>query len=488
MSNDDALTDSASMTGPPPTQAGPVDAAAQTRWHKVLGTLKHFKGAIVAIAGVGAVLGGLTGYWTSYQTVKTVAAPTADSAALANMRGLSILVLPFANQTGDAQRTYVADALTTTITADLSRIRDAFIVPLATASSYKDKTASVQQIGKEAGVRFVLQGSVLSSGDKLRISAQLADTQSGAQVWTQTFDGELGNLFALQDQVTTRIGNSIGREMVIVAAREAETRKSSPKAADLMLRARALKLKPQSLKNFQEIEILLRKVLTLEPYHSNAMADLANSLALQALNFGSQLSADVKEKKYVEGRDLALKAKEIDPDNPVIYGPISFYAQSHDDYAGYRRASETRLALEPKNPSSFNNLAIALIYGGEPERAIELLTQAINLDPKHPLEVVLLNMGRAYFMLGDNDAAIGWYLKSLETNPAYPTTYAFLAMAYALKGEEAKARVAVADLHRVNPNFKFSEYRKPQSSSPAAYKEWFEQKYLPAARKAGVSE
>ena len=476
------------MTTPAPAQASPVSPHAHTRWHKVLGTLKHFKGAIVAIAGVGAVLGGLTGYWTSYQTVKTVAVPTADSAAPANLRGLSILVLPFANQTGDAQKAYVADALTTTITADLSRIRDAFIVHLATASSYKDKTASVQQIGKDAGVRFVLQGSVLSSGDKLRISAQLADTQSGAQVWTQTFDGELGNLFALHDEVTTRIGNSIGREMVIVSAREAETRKSSPKATDLVLRARALGLKPQSPKNFQEIEVLYRKVLTLEPDSSNAMVGLANSLALQALNFGNQLSADVKEKKFVEGRDLALKAKERDPDNPGIYLPISLYAQSHDDYAGYRRASESRLALEPKNPSSCNNLAIALIYGGEPERAIELLTQAINLDPKHPAEVVLLNMGRAYFMLGDNDTAIGWYLKSLETNPAYPTTYAYLAMAYALKGEEAKARAAVADLRRVNPEFKYAELRKPQSTSPVAYKEYFEKKYLPAARKAGLPE
>lgn len=169
-------TTSAAPTASQPDAAQPADAH---RLAKYLGKLKHFKGAIVTIAGVGAVLGGLTGYWTSYQTVKTVAAPPADSPALANMRGLSIMVLPFANQTGDPQRAYVADALTTTITADLSRIRDAFIVPLVTASSFRDKTASVQQIGKDLGVRFVLQGSVLSSGDKICISAQLADTQSG---------------------------------------------------------------------------------------------------------------------------------------------------------------------------------------------------------------------------------------------------------------------------------------------------------------------
>ena len=99
----------------------------------------------------------------------------------------------------------------------MARIRDAFVIAATTAFTYKDRPASVQQIGKELCVHFALQGSVLTSGEKIRISAQLVDTQSGAQLWSETFDGELTNLFALQDQVTGRIGNSIGREMVIVA-------------------------------------------------------------------------------------------------------------------------------------------------------------------------------------------------------------------------------------------------------------------------------
>ena len=96
----------------------------------------------------------------------------------------------------------------------------------------------MQQVGKDAGVRFVLQGSVLSSGETVRIGAQLADTQTGAQLWSESSTGELTNLFALQDKVTTAVVNSIGREMVVLAARESETRKSTPKVSDLMLRAR----------------------------------------------------------------------------------------------------------------------------------------------------------------------------------------------------------------------------------------------------------
>jgi TolB-like protein/Tfp pilus assembly protein PilF len=483
--------DQMNSTTSPAATASQADAAKSAVPHplaKYFGKLKRFKGAIVAIAGVGAVVGGLSGYWTGYQTVKTVTAPTADSAAPANTRGLSIMVLPFANQTGDAQKAYIADALTTSITSDLSRIRDAFVIPPTTAFLYKDKPTSVQQIGKDAGVRFVLQGSVLSSGEKIRISAQLADTQSGALLWSETLEGELTNLFALQDQVTTRIGNSLGREMVIVAAREAEMRKNSPKAADLMLRARALNLKPQSVKNFQQAEALYRQVLALEPNNSSAMAGLAVSLMLEAGNFGAGMDQSAREKKFVEGRDLAVKARELDPDDPSFYLAIGMYAGAHDDYAGAQRADETRLALDPKSLSAYNNLALTMTDGGEPQRAIELLTQAINLDPRHPHETVLYNMGRAYFMLGDNAAAIEWLLKALEVNPAFPQANAHLAMAYALKGDDAKARAAVADLRRVDPHFKFSEYRKPQSSSPAAYKEYFEKKYIPAARRAGLPE
>jgi TolB-like protein len=476
MSNDDAFTISAPTTEP-----------VKTRWSKLVGKLKRFKGAIVAIAGVGAVLGGLTGYWTSYQTVKTVAAPTSN-AAPATANALSILVLPFANQTGDPQKTYVADALTSSITSDLSRIRDAFVVPAPTAFAYKDKSLTVKQVAADAGVRFVLHGNVQSTGDKLRINAQLLDSQTGAQLWNETFNGDLANLFALQDLITTRIGNTIGQEMLIVAARESETRKSSPKVTDLILRARALTTKPQTLANWQQVEVLYRQVLALEPNNAGAMAGLARSLSRQVSNFGSALDGKVKEAKYVESRDLALKVRELDPSIPEIYSVIALYAIAHDDFAGFQRAVETWFALDPKDPSAVGYLGSVYLYRGEPRRAIELRIQSINLNPKHPADVTFQNLGWAYFMLGDYDSAIEAVLKSLEINPAMAGSYALLAMAYALKGDDIKARAAVANARRVDPHLKLDESDKPQPSFPAAYKESYENKFLPAWRKAGLPE
>ena len=279
--------------------------------------------------------------------------------------------------------------------------------------------------------------------------------------------------------------------MVIVAARESENRKSGPKAADLMLRAKALRLNNALQKNLQQEQDLFRQVLALEPNNASAMVGFAGSLAVEASNFDSQMDECVTEKKWVEARDLALRAKELDPENPDVYFALGSYTRSYGDRAGALRALETRLSLEPKNPSAYNSLAVVFYFDGEPQKSIELLTQAINLDPKYPTPNVLGGMGRAYFMLGDNDAAIEWIQKCLETTPGWISwyEYALLAMAYANKGDDARARTAAGELRRLNPNIKLSEFvDKPDSASTAAYKKWFETKLVPAWRKAGLPE
>ncbi len=237
---------------------------------------------IVTLASVGAVLSGLAGYWTTYHAVKKTVPSSASAQPPVAASALSVVVLPFKNLTGDASQDYVADGLTATQTADLSRIRDAFVVAAATAFAYRDKPVTAQQVGKDLGVRFVLQGNVQRNGTKILINAQLADANSNAQLWSERFEGDQSDLFALQERVTTLVGNSIGREMVIVAARESEVRKTSPKVADLMLRAKALVLKPQSLERWRQVQDLCRQALALEPDNADAIARLASALQLQA--------------------------------------------------------------------------------------------------------------------------------------------------------------------------------------------------------------
>ena len=397
---------------------------------------------------------------------------------------LSIVVLPFANFTGDPAQSYVADGFTASLTADLSRLRSAFIVDATTAFKYKGRSVTAQQVGRELGVRFVLEGNIQRSNDTVRINAQLADATSSAALWSESFTGDQANLFALQDQVTSRIGNSIAREMLVVAARESETRRKSPTVVDLMLRLRALALKARSLRNLEDMESLAREILKLEPDNMLGAGALANVLVLQATNFGSAWEDSVRDKKFAEGRDIALKARDLDPDNPGAYVALSFYALSHDDYAGARHAAETALALQPNRPVSYNNLAAVLLHCGEPAPALDLLRKAIALDPGHPSDVLEYNTGRAHFMLGEHEAAITWLRRAIDRNPGDATRHAYLTLAYLAMDNDAKARDALAELRNVDPKFEFMSLHAPTPSSPAAYKDYWTCRVLPAARKA----
>lgn len=449
------------------------------------GPLKPRSGKPLLAVGLAVAVLAAGGAWYLRGPLTSPAAPAAPAVSAAP---LSIIVLPFANQTGDAQKAYVADALTSSITADLARIRDAYVSSPATAQSYRDKNIGAQQIGRDAGVRFILQGNVLSSGDKVRISVTLADARNGATLWADTLDGDLTNLFALQDQVTNQIGNSIGRQMVIVAASEAEKRGSSPKAADLLLRAAALRLKVQTLPVLQQSEALNRQALALEPDNVPALADLAISLFRQAYNFGNQTPDEVREKQWAEVRDISARVRTLDPNNADILYAMGFYASKHDDFPGWRSSAEAYLAARPKSLLPYIGLANMHIALAEPKDAIARLNQALTLDPRHPPETIFTNMARAYMQLGDHDAARDWCLKGTQAHPAYPNCYAILAMVYADKGDGQRQQAALAALKRVAPHYRVPEFSKPQPSSPAAYKTYYEQQYLPLWRKAGLSE
>jgi adenylate cyclase len=446
------------------------------------------KPVLIASLAAVLVLGAAGVYWNTWTNAKAPTQGPQPGKVEAGAGPLSLAVLPFANLTGDPSQAYLADGLTASLTTDLSRIRDAYVVNAATALAYKDKPITAQQVGLDLGVHFLLQGSVQRNGGRIRIDAQLADTLSNAQLWSDSFEGDVADLFVLQDQVTTRIGNSIGREMVIASAREGEAHDRSPQAVDLMLRASALNLKPFSLPKFRETEALYRQALALEPGNSGAMAGLANSLVTQADRYGYELDDRVKQEKFAEGLGYALKARQLDPGNPAAYVALMVHAISHDDYAGALRAAESRLRLDPRNPVAYNNLALIRLQGGEAQTAIELETQGISLDPKSPRDGFFLTLGRAYFMLGDYDAAIEWSLKSLERNPAYASAFTVLAMAYALKKDGKRARAAVAELRRLEPDFRLTASQRPGASTPAAYRQYWENKYLPAWRLAGLPE
>jgi TolB-like protein len=238
--------------------------------------------------------------------VITSESPLAAAASSSTPVPLSILVLPFANHTGTESKSYIADALTTSITSDLTRITDLFVVPALTAFTYKNRPITLSSVAREAGVRFVLQGSVMASGRRLRIAAQLFDTKTSSQLWNETFEGELKNLFALLDQVTARVGNSVDQPMVIAAAPQSDRQITDASVGDLLLRARALGVEPQSPQRLSEIEAVYREILQRDGANLAAMAGLAANLAVQADWLAPYEHTDpAMIEKLAEARDLA---------------------------------------------------------------------------------------------------------------------------------------------------------------------------------------
>ena len=402
----------------------------------------------------------------------------------------SIAVLPFDNLGNDPKQAYFPEGLTASLTTDLSRVSGLFVIASATTATFAGKIIDIRQIGRDLGVRYVLQGSVQRGSDRLRVNAQLVEAASGAQLWSERFDGGEADLFALQDQITARIANSIGREINVIAATDAEKRKTNPQATDFLIRGIALFDKPQSLENLLGAEVLFCKTLALDPHNSDAWARLGNVILLQRTNFGSALSPEQKDEKLQEGRKAVEKALALDPKSARAHLVEGLLHRVLGDIAQSARANEAAVALDRNLTMAQSNLGSALMFLGEPEKAVPWIEQALRLDPLGPhIGVVQMNLGRAYVLQRRSDLAIEWLLKARSSNPKLPRVHACLAVAYAQKGDDAGARLALGSLLRDWPNFKIRDlFDPPGLLYPEAYRKLYEQVVIPNARKAGIPE
>src|SRR5215467_9623435 len=207
-----------------------------------------------------------------------LATPSISQPAAASR--LSIVVLPFANLGNDPDQQYFADGITEDLTTDLSRIAGMFVISRNTAFTYKDKRVDTKQIGRELGVRYILEGSIRRSGNQVRVNAQLIDAETDAHLWAERFDTDTSDLFALQDDVTSRIANALGVELI---AAEAARPTGRPDALDYILRGRAVLLKPRTPDTHREAINLFEHALALDPQSVEAQGRLAGVLAASVL-------------------------------------------------------------------------------------------------------------------------------------------------------------------------------------------------------------
>jgi adenylate cyclase len=263
---------------------------------------------------------------------------------------LSLVVLPFTNLSGDPSQDYFADGVTENLTTQLSRIKGSFVIARNTAFTYKGKSIDAKEIGKELGVRYVLEGSAQREQNRVRVNAQLIDAESGAHLWADRFQEDVADLFKLQDQVVARLADAVGHELVIAEA-EKGVRSKDPDAIDLTMRGRALiqSMSREATKEQNDAAIaLLEQALKIDPNESDALAGLALAYArskLRRWNPETDYTAKIL--------DLSERAIELDPNNVNAYLAKTFYMGFAHNWNEVIRIATAGLAIDPNSAALY---------------------------------------------------------------------------------------------------------------------------------------
>jgi TolB-like protein/Tfp pilus assembly protein PilF len=397
---------------------------------------------------------------------------------------LSIVVLPFTNLSNDPERQYFADGITDDLTTDLSRLVHMLVISRNTAFTYQNKRVHTKQIGRELGVRYVLEGSVRRSGSQVRVNAQLIDAENDRHVWAERFNGDTSELFALQDEITSRIAVALGVEL---AAAEATRPTDNPDALDYILRGRAAWLKPNTRESFAERIGMYEHALALDSRSVEAQSLLARVLIGRVLDqMADSPAADMERAEGLIGQALAA--------SPRFYLP--HYARGQVLRMKLRHAEaipeyQTVIELNRNEPGAYANLGWCKLLIGAVEEAIPGLQQALRLSPRdHRGGNWYARIGLVHLLQSRTDEALIWLRRAGSTSPALPYVHAFLASAYGLRGETERAAAELAEARGLSSEGSFQTIAKMKAERSLSPKirALFGATYFAGLRKAGMPE
>ena len=402
---------------------------------------------------------------------------------LATAPRLSIVVLPFENMSGDKEQDYFADGITDDLTTDLSHLDGSFVISRGTAFTYKGESADAKQIGKDLGVRYVLEGSVRRFGETITINAQLISTETDAHVWADRFDGERSKLGELQVDAVSRLANSLGVELVKAEAlRAMRERPSNPDAVDLAMQAEHKWYLPDNKATLNDEVALADRALALDPQNVRALTVLANALGSRVIDrWSDDPASDLARAEKTADTALALQ-----PENSWAH-----FAKGQIYYAKRQLGpsiteNETVIALDPNNANAYAFAGFLRLYLGRPEDGFAGIETAFRLSPRDPgvpwwqfFTCVL------HAQLAQWEQAIEWCEKSIAGNPQVFYPYVFLAAGNAWAGHDKEAKDAAAQLQRVYPGFTVQTWAGRRMSDDPTYNAQL-QRVVEGLRKAGL--
>jgi TolB-like protein/Tfp pilus assembly protein PilF len=402
---------------------------------------------------------------------------------------LSIVVLPFTNLCDDPEQQYFADGITEDLTTDLSRIAYSFVISRNTAFTYRNKLIDTKQIGRELGVRYVLAGSVRRSGSRVRINTQLIDAATDAHLWTERFDRDTSDLFALQNEITGQLANVLGVELI---AAEAARPIEHPDALDYMLRGRAVLLKPRTPETHREAINLYERALALDPRCAEAQSRLA-AVLVDSVTIGMTDSASAAA-GIARAKELVDRALALSPRSAHAHIAKGHVLRARNQWEEAILEYEAALALDHNSVYALSSLGWCKLYFGSIDEVIPLVEQIIRLSPRDPRIGSFYNLiGTVHLLQSHTDEAIVWLQKARSSSPGLPIPRSRLAAAYALRGETERAAAELIEARRVSGGDLFSSIADLKAH-PGAWlgvsktRALYEASYFAGLRKAGMPE
>ena len=364
----------------------------------------------------------------------------------------SIAVLPFANMSGDAEQEYFTDGMTEDLITDLSKVSSLFVIARNSSFAYKGRSAKVQEIGHDLGVRFVLEGSIRKAGNRVRITAQLIDAGSGGHLWAERFDRDLTDIFTTQDEVVEKIVRALAVTLTQGEERRVGRRGTgNVQAYEFWLRAREA-LSRSTREGVAQARAMHLRAIELDPNFAAPHA----GLSLAAISdYVSDWAADPAQ-ALDEAERWARRALELDDQEPVSHlalGNVLLWRRNLEGaLAEFRRMIE----LDPNFAQGHSATGLALMYAGRPTEALEAFAIAKRLDPHHA-SIVLHFMAQTHFSLGQYETAAKQLLERIARTPATDSSRMVLASCYGHLGRADDARAAWAGLLKVNPDFSLAQ-------------------------------
>ena len=393
---------------------------------------------VLLVVVIGIVAGGI---WKIYLSP----APT-EVASVERMKyplpdKPSIAVLPFVNLSKDPDQEYFVDGMMDDLITDLSKISGLLVIARNSTLLYKGKSLKAKQIAEELGVRYILEGSVRRAGDEVRINAQLIDAMTGHHLWAERYDGTMGKIFALQDQITRKIVSALAVKLTGTEKQTIEEKGTNNiEAYDAFLRGRGhyLRMTPDDLSRAIQS---FKKAIEVDPNDGRAYAALALAYWTGTWVPGVMKGLEVSwpEARLRVGQYLKLAMKNPTAIAHQVNGLMYLFRRQHEEAVS---ELERALVLDPNDPSIYQDMGLILIYIGKPKEAVDFLNRGMRLDPHNPARYLIL-LGIGQFWMGNLEEAVNLIEKSRRINPEMKGQFSWLAVIYGLLGRQKDARAAL---------------------------------------------